>query len=118
MADKTSYFVTCVFVLVLFLLLVYHQFRHTAEVDQKITYLTKNFVIERTGGAGTTLISAKSMNSLVVAAVTVALYGSTVAVFACLYFRSLIGLDDFEDYDHIVSRCRIRARRNHLPAAH
>lgn len=77
-----------------------------------------------------TLTSGKPVISLVLAAATVALYGSTSAVFAYLSLMSLknfsrlqmmsvvqsnrlnpSAMDDFDDYDHIMSRGRIRARQ-------
>ena len=66
------------------------------------------------------------MNNLVLAAATVFLYGSTVAVFAYLCLKSLnfsglemsvvasilnpSAMDDFDEYDNIMSRRRIRAQ--------
>lgn len=141
MAEKTSYFVASVLLLVFFLL-PHSKFCHREEEDSRCgcpeTDLTKNSVNERSGagilftmrsygGCATrrTLISEKSMNNLVVAAATVALYGSTVAVFAYLCLKSPnsswpqmsllastldpFSSDNFDENDHILSRSRIRA---------
>jgi hypothetical protein len=147
MAEKTNYFnITSVVLLALLflLLLPHHNFYHRAEEDSRCgcpdTDLTENSVNEGSGvgiplmkrshggwGSRRTIISGKRMNNLVLAAATVVLYGSTVAVFAYLYLKSLnfsrvqmsviesnlvnpSAMDDFDEYDNIMSRRRIRAQ--------
>jgi len=144
MAEKTSYFVASVLLLVFFLLLPHSKFCHREEEDSRCgcpdTDLTENSVNEGSGvriplmkrshggwGSRRTIISGKRMNNLVLAAATVFLYGSTVAVFAYLCLKSLnfsrvqmsviesnifnpSAMDDFDEYDNIMSRRRIRAQ--------
>lgn len=150
MAEKTSYFVASVLLLVFFLLLPHSKFCHREEEDSRCgcpeTDLTKNSANEGSGvgiplmkrshggwGSRRTIISGKRMNNLVLAAATVVLYGSTVAVFAYLCLKSPnsswpqmsllassldpFSSDNFDENDHILSRSRIRARRNQQPKA-
>lgn len=144
MAEKISYFISSALLLVLLLLPHHSNICHAAEEDSQCgcpdTDLPNNSVNEGSGvgiqfmkssicgcRSRNTLISGKPMNTVVPAAAVLALYGSTVAVFAYLSANEFAGvcpfswlqmsllacvlnpfsMDDFDEYDHIISRRRI-----------
>ena len=134
MSQKISFFVTSALLVVILLLPHHSNFCHATEEDSQCgcpdTNLPKNSVNEGSGvgiqfmmknsvsgcGRRNTFISG---NTVVVAAATLALYGSTVAVFAYLSLKSLnfswlqmsllastinpFSTDDFDECYHILS---------------